>query len=70
MDSSSTLPINNSIQKSMLYSFCKKAFSLIKRGDVKKARKQYPHESFFIEKYSPSSLEELTQLLSKKLKLH
>lgn len=70
MNSLTNLSDINFIQESLLYSFCKKAFSLIKSGDEKEAKKQYPHEYFFIKKYSPSNLEELAQLLSRKLELH
>lgn len=70
MDNSQLSLYSNFIQKSNFYTILKNAFSMINSGHAKEAKKQYPYEFFFINKYCPSSIEELTQLVSKKLELH
>lgn len=65
---------NNSISapataSSSLFTLSRKAFNLIREGKEKQARMDFPMEYYFIKKYLPSNIEELTRLLSSKLQV-
>ncbi len=57
------------LKSSALFRMSGTAFNLIKEGKDKQARLEFPLEYYLIKKYLPSSLDELTSLLSRKLKV-
>jgi hypothetical protein len=58
------------IKESTLFSMCDNAYSLIKSGKEKQAKKLFPMEYHFIEKYWPKDNEEFTSLFKRKLDLY
>lgn len=59
----------NAIRSSALFRMSGNAFNLIREGKEKEARTEFPMEYHFIKKYLPSSIEELSFLLTRKLEV-
>lgn len=69
MENTFNLPKENSIKSSSLFRMSGNAFKLMKEGKEKEARNEFPMEYHFINKYLPSSIEELFTLLRIKLQV-
>ena len=52
-----------------IFNMVDKAFNLMKEGREREAKTQYPMEYHLIKKYHPSSIDELSSLLTRKLQI-
>ena len=59
----------NSEVTSPVFSMISNAFNMVKEGNEKDAKKEYPMEYHLIKKYLPASVEELRSLLKTKLQI-
>jgi hypothetical protein len=59
----------NSEVASPVFSMIGNAYTMVKEGKEKDAKREYPMEYHLIKKYLPASVEELTSLLKTKLQI-
>ena len=59
----------NSAVASSFFSMISNAFDMVKEGREREAKTKYPMEYHLIKKYHPSSLDEFSSLLTKKLQV-
>ena len=69
MTSFNSLP-ENTIEYSYIYFVCSKTMELIKNGQEEQAKRIFPMEYHFINKYLLKNMDELVSVLSRKLELH
>ena len=65
---SSPLPVNSE-SPSSIFSMISNAFEMMKEGREREAKTKYPMEYHLIKKYHPSSIDELSSLLTRKLQV-
>jgi hypothetical protein len=61
---------NGSEFSSSAFNMIDKAFNMVKEGKEREAKSQYPMEYHLIRKYLPSSVDELSALVTKKLQVY
>ena len=60
---------DNSQFTSSIFSMIGNAFNMVKEGRDREAKTKYPMEYHLIKKYLPSSIDELSSLLTRKLEV-
>lgn len=60
---------DNSEKTSSVFSMISNAFDMVKEGREREAKTKYPMEYHLIKKYHPSSIDELSSLLTRKLQV-
>ena len=69
MEKKVSQPKDNSEFSSSIYSMIGKAFNMVKEGREREAKKEYPMEYHLIKKYHPSSIDELSSVVTRKLQV-
>jgi len=59
----------NNESTSSIFSMISNAFEMMKEGREREAKTKYPMEYHLIKKYHPSSIDELSSLLTRKLQI-
>ena len=60
---------DNSDFPSSIFSMIGNAFNMVKEGKEREAKTKYPMEYHLIQKYHPSSIDELSMLVTRKLQV-
>ena len=69
MDKNTPQLHDNSEKISSVFSMISSAFEMVKEGREREAKAKYPMEYHLIKKYLPSSVDELSSVLTRKLQV-